>query len=270
MNRSHALALKITEQVSIESAVNSLADALRALHDASDAYVGAAVPRFSLGKSSPERGRYVLVNGSMARPIQIIEPARVDHSVAEDALFLVQLTERWVDALTQVEHLSQSLQEASSRDTLTGVLNRRSFLSAAARRLEAAQAEGRILALILLDVREFSEINSSLGYELGDELLFEVASKVRVQLREHDLVARLEGDQFIVLLDQIPSAESVERVAQRILSCLDAMPVESWKGVRLGAAVTPGAGSSVLALIDAASEALSQAKTAGEPTAYRL
>jgi len=253
----------------VEATVQALTESLRMLHGASEAFVGAAVPRFSLGKSAPERGSYVLVSGSLARPIQLIDPAPLEEGLAQEGRFLVQIAERWVDALSQVDHLNRSLQDASSRDALTGVLNRRSFLAAASRRMDAARTEGRILALLLLDVVEFASINQHLGYELGDELLFEVASKVRVQLREHDLVARLEGDQFIVLLDQIPSAESVERVAQRLLSSLEGMPIDQWRGVRLGAALTPGAGANVLALIDSAAEALNEAKSSSQPAAYR-
>ena len=261
--------LRVTDQVTAQSTIDTLAQELRALHGAGEVFVGTPVPRFSLGKSAPERGLYVLVSGSMGRSIQLIDTSHLDLSSHEAGRFLVQLAERWLDALAQVDHLSSALREVSSQDALTGVLNRRSFLAATAQRLEAAQAEGRHLAILMLDVRDFSRINTSLGDELGDELLFEVAAKVRLQLREQDLVARLERDQFMVLLDQIPSPESAERVSLRIQGSLENMPVELWKGVRIGAAVSPGAGTAVADLVDSAAAALKEAKTTGLAVAYR-
>jgi diguanylate cyclase (GGDEF)-like protein len=261
--------LLITEQVSVQASIEALAEALREAHGASEAFVGSPAPRFSLGKSAPEKGTYVLVSGSMGRSIQLIDPTDTEPETLEAGRFLVLITERWLDALTQVDHLSNALREASSQDTLTGVLNRRSFMAFAVQRLEAAQAEGRSLAVLMLDVRGFSKINSLLGDELGDELLFEVASKVRLQIREQDLVARLERDQFMILLDQIPSPESAERVAIRVLSCLECMPIEHWQGIRLGVAVSPSAGRTVMDLTESAAAALKEAKTLGLASAYR-
>ncbi|NKE61366.1 diguanylate cyclase [Lentzea sp. PSKA42] len=109
-------------------------------------------------------------------------------------------------------------------DALTGLANR----SLLARRMELAVTKARKkdepLALLIVDLDRFKEVNDSLGHHSGDLLLRQVANRLSWAVRDTDLVARLGGDEFAVLLPGVGSAENARMVADKILSAL-AMPV---------------------------------------------
>ncbi len=265
-----AAALTLTEQAGAEEVWASLAHALVALHQASGCDLSASMPRFSLGPARPEHGVYLVSTGSMGRRLRLIEPQCLSPEAAEQGAVLAKIAERWLDAITQVQHLHQSLERLSAIDSLTGVAHRRGFVQAVTERLQTAQGKPRLMALVIVDIRGFRRINERFGHEVGDELLFEVAGKVRTQLREHDLMARLERDQFALLLDQIPNLESVERVAQRLIASLESppIPLDEWQGARLGIALFPEDAQSAQSLIDAAAVALMTARSSGQAMAY--
>ncbi|MBB2924869.1 EAL domain-containing protein [Cellulomonas cellasea] len=101
-------------------------------------------------------------------------------------------------------------------DSLTGLPNRRLLADRLARSIERAHEDGTRVGLVLLDVDRFKDINDSLGHDRGDELLEQVAARLRDVLRDEDLVARLGGDEFAVLLPEVHSIEDAERLAQRV------------------------------------------------------
>lgn len=101
-------------------------------------------------------------------------------------------------------------------DSLTGLPNRRLLADRLGRSIERADEDGTRVGLVLLDVDRFKDINDSLGHDRGDELLEQVAGRLRDVLRDEDLVARLGGDEFAVLLSEVHSIEDAERLAQRV------------------------------------------------------
>ncbi|MFS0702591.1 putative bifunctional diguanylate cyclase/phosphodiesterase [Cellulomonas sp. 179-A 4D5 NHS] len=101
-------------------------------------------------------------------------------------------------------------------DSLTGLPNRRLLADRLGRSIERAHEDGTRVGLVLLDVDRFKDINDSLGHDRGDELLEQVAARLRDVLRDEDLVARLGGDEFAVLLPEVHSIEDAERLAQRV------------------------------------------------------
>ncbi|GAB2864480.1 putative bifunctional diguanylate cyclase/phosphodiesterase [Lentzea nigeriaca] len=109
-------------------------------------------------------------------------------------------------------------------DALTGLANR----TLLARRMETAVAKAckknEPLALLIVDLDRFKEVNDSLGHHSGDLLLRQVANRLSWAVRDTDLVARLGGDEFAVLLPGVGSADNARMVAEKILSAL-AMPV---------------------------------------------
>ncbi|MFI6095625.1 putative bifunctional diguanylate cyclase/phosphodiesterase [Lentzea sp. NPDC051213] len=109
-------------------------------------------------------------------------------------------------------------------DALTGLANR----TLLARRMEVAVTKARKkdepLALLIVDLDRFKEVNDSLGHHSGDLLLRQVANRLSWAVRDTDLVARLGGDEFAVLLPGVGSAENASMVADKILEAL-AMPV---------------------------------------------
>ncbi|NMR19755.1 EAL domain-containing protein [Cellulomonas fimi] len=101
-------------------------------------------------------------------------------------------------------------------DSLTGLPNRRMLTERLARAVDTAYDEGTGVGLVLLDIDRFKDINDSLGHDMGDELLQQVARRLQGALRDNDVVARLGGDEFAILLPSIRAAADSERLADRV------------------------------------------------------
>lgn len=112
----------------------------------------------------------------------------------------------------------QRATELATRDTLTGLFNRRSLLERLKHSIVQASRREEGLALMFLDLDKFKEINDTLGHEAGDELLKQVANHLTSAVRESDLVARLGGDEFVILLEGFPDTADVVKVAKKIVN----------------------------------------------------
>lgn len=151
-------------------------------------------------------------------------------------------------------------------DALTNLPNRALLRDRLLEAIAAARQEHRSLALLLLSVERFNEINDTLGYEQGDQLLLELVSRLRDVSREDELLARIGEADFALLLPN-GSAEYATEVAQRITQALYE-PVELSSAVRadaranIGIALFPGHGTDPDALVRRATMAMRQAKQA--------
>ena len=101
-------------------------------------------------------------------------------------------------------------------DSLTGLPNRRLLTERMTKTVADAQRNGARLGMVLLDIDRFKDINDSLGHDHGDELLEQVADRLRKALRDEDVVARLGGDEFAILLTDVRSVEDAEHLARRV------------------------------------------------------
>lgn len=261
--------LHVTEQSTPDGVFAAVASGIERLHGAGGCQVSPPAPRFSFGASQAIAGKYILCSGAMARSLQVHDATRLDASTAALGSEFVQISERWLMAIEQVIHLSKDLQDAARVDNLTGVANRRFFIDELDRRVTGA-GEGRALACLFIDIRNFKAINDHLGSEVGDEMLFEVAARMKNMLRDHDLVARLGKDQFGVLLDNLASEEHVERVVQRLTAMLaqPGFPIDGWKGAAVGIALAPSDAKVGDALLEAAEQAMLRAKAANARFEY--
>lgn len=113
----------------------------------------------------------------------------------------------------QVTHLAHY-------DQLTGLPNRVLFLDRFKQDIKKAQRTGQIVTLMFLDLDKFKEVNDSLGHDIGDMLLKDVARRLESCVRESDTVARMGGDEFTIILNDINSQVNIERIAQDILNQL--------------------------------------------------
>lgn len=132
-------------------------------------------------------------------------------------------TEPTLSVMTDVT----GLKEAESRnhrqaitDHLTGLLNRQGFESVLGSLITKANAEEQKLACLFLDLDRFKWINDNLGHAIGDEVLVEVAERLRNQLRFNDIVARLGGDEFAILLTSQDAVQLALDVSGRLCSAL--------------------------------------------------
>ena len=112
------------------------------------------------------------------------------------------------------------LAQLAYHDALTHLPNRLAFESQLAHALRICAREGRQLALMLIDLDNFKNINDTLGHHIGDTLLQQVAGRLRESVRSSDLVARLGGDEFVVVLPEIEGGQTAARVADKIQTAL--------------------------------------------------
>ncbi len=127
--------------------------------------------------------------------------------------------------LMQAMRAATRLETLANVDDLTGTLNRRSFRTAASRTLAGCRRSGRDACLLLLDLDHFKQINDCYGHEAGDRVLREFCRVMRAQLRAEDLIARLGGEEFAVLL---PGASLEQAVipAERIRRCTENLKLQ--------------------------------------------
>ena len=106
-------------------------------------------------------------------------------------------------------------------DPLTGLANRELFASRAGQAVVAGRRRGRSVAVVFMDIDDFKLINDSLGHEVGDEVLREVARRLDHSVRGADTVSRLGGDEFIVLCDDLVDDPAALRAVERIRAGLE-------------------------------------------------
>lgn len=123
----------------------------------------------------------------------------------------VELIQHFADVAAIALHNAKTVAELgrlAGTDDLTGLANRRSFHEALHRYAAAAERHAMPLSLLLLDIDDFKEINDKHGHESGDEALRSFASALSSRVRESDIVARIGGDEFAILLPQTNSDEA--------------------------------------------------------------
>lgn len=111
----------------------------------------------------------------------------------------------------------QRLQHMATHDALTGLPNRVLLDDRLQQGLARAQRSGRKLAVLHLDLDHFKQVNDTLGHEVGDAVLREVAARLQAELRGEDTVARTGGDEFVILLSSVEQAAAAMATAQRLL-----------------------------------------------------
>src|SRR3954447_22069271 len=167
-------------------------------------------------------------------------------------------------AIHKTAALAAERQQQALHDDLTGLPNRALLQDRVTRVLLDRNHTGRQLAVLLLDLDHFKEINDTLGHHIGDVLIREVGARLQEAVREGDTVARLGGDEFAVLVAAMVGPEDAVLVAERVVSALrEPFTID---GVRLdvqasiGIALSPQHGSDVETLIQRADVALYTAK----------
>ncbi len=120
--------------------------------------------------------------------------------------------------ITERKRAEERIQYLATHDTLTGLPNRLMFSQLLDHAIQAAQRYKRKLAVFFIDLDRFKIINDSLGHEAGDQLLQEIARRLKQSLRAVDVVARLGGDEFVILIEEFSDVSQIETVARNVLS----------------------------------------------------
>ncbi len=161
----------------------------------------------------------------------------------------------------------RQLQLLAHADTLTGLANRLLFDARLLQSMQHARRSHGQIALLLADLDHFKAINDGYGHAIGDEVLRCTADRLRATVREVDTVARLDGDEFAIVLTGIGSGADAERMAMKIIANLGepmrvlGLPLEI--GVSVGIALFSGGDLSPFELLRRADQAMHAAKDAG-------
>ncbi|MDR7051420.1 diguanylate cyclase (GGDEF)-like protein/PAS domain S-box-containing protein [Duganella sp. 3397] len=127
-----------------------------------------------------------------------------------------------VSDITDSRASAELIWQQANFDTLTALPNRHMFQDRLGQEVKKARREGTLLALLFIDLDGFKQVNDTLGHDQGDALLVEAARRIAACVRGTDTVARLGGDEFTVILTALESMNGVERIAQAIVTRLQA------------------------------------------------
>jgi diguanylate cyclase (GGDEF)-like protein len=159
-------------------------------------------------------------------------------------------------------HMHRQVEEQARTDALTGLPNRAALMRHLERELARARRHGSRLGLAFLDLDGFKGVNDAHGHEEGDAVLVELAGRLREAVRAEDLVARLAGDEFCVVLDGMADRSQATAVAEELRSRLEPVLAPRGVGISLGLALGPDDGSDPAALLRAADVAMYADKAA--------
>jgi diguanylate cyclase (GGDEF)-like protein/PAS domain S-box-containing protein len=169
--------------------------------------------------------------------------------------------------ITEKKKSEELIWRQANFDSLTGLPNRDMFRDRLGQEVKKSDREGFPLALLLIDLDQFKEVNDTLGHSVGDLLLQEATHRIRACVRESDTLARLGGDEFTVVLSTISETSHVEDVAQKIVSRL-AEPFYLGSDVvyvsaSIGITLYPNDATDIDALMKNADQAMYVAKNKG-------
>jgi diguanylate cyclase (GGDEF)-like protein len=169
--------------------------------------------------------------------------------------------------LQQRRRADDRVRHIAFHDDLTSLPNRLMLIQCLDQALSRQRRAGSQLAILFIDLDRFKVINDSLGHEVGDELLRQVADRLRSQSREGDTVARIGGDEFVVLVENQEYLRDISACAQRLVEQLSAPYLLGSKDchvtLSIGISVFPSDGSDSQALLKAADVAKHRAKQMG-------
>lgn len=198
-------------------------------------------------------------------PIWVLENAALTTDAETGAVVVVGTL---ID-ITDRKTLEIRLERQANEDPLTGLSNRRALVARAEHALELAARRGEMGALLFVDVIRFKEINDRLGHRVGDQVLVEVARRLRATLRASDTAARVGGDEFAVLLSEVGGRVGARTAGHRVLSRFTE-PVQVDGGelkvrLRVGIALFPEHAGTLDGLMKHAGGVVSELKSAVEP-----
>ena len=135
----------------------------------------------------------------------------------------VETLQQVVTARTQgLETANKQLRHLATHDVLTGLPNRVLMDDRIGQCIALADRQSQTFAVIVVDLDRFKVVNDSFGHRVGDELLREVAQRLKSVVREIDTVARLGGDEFVLIITQSPERDAIQAVASRIIEVMQA------------------------------------------------
>ena len=173
---------------------------------------------------------------------------------------------------TDSREAQNKLEQLAFYDPLTGLPNRRLLINQLQHAIDISKRSSNEIAVLFIDLDEFKDVNTALGHDIGDQLLVQVASRMRHSIRKVDHIARLGGDEFVIVLEDLSSnpmnaAIQVEAICEKILTRLNESYTvcghELHNSISIGAALSHQGEDEIEELLKKADIAMYQAKKAG-------
>lgn len=179
----------------------------------------------------------------------------------------VRLTGHFID-VTEKKKAESEMRRLAYFDALTSLPNRELLMDHMDLAMGNARRFGNLMAVLLLDLDNFKQINDSLGHAQGDHLLQEISSRLHSEVRRGETLVRWGGDEFVLLLPEIESDVAVATFARRILNALNEQPIvlsgyENFITASIGIAIFPQDGQNAETLLQHADTAMYEAKKSG-------
>ncbi len=201
---------------------------------------------------------------------------RKDGSVFPEWLSISQVVDsegkltHFIGVFTDISHLKESqkqLDHLAHHDALTDLPNRLLYVERLTQAIKHAGRQKKQLAIIFIDLDRFKNINDSLGHPAGDQLLCKVAERLEDVVREDDTVARISGDEFVLLLEDIGGSNNAAHVAQKVMRIFESSFQLEGREVQtsasLGISLYPQDGDDAATLLRNADAAMYRAKDEG-------
>ena len=165
------------------------------------------------------------------------------------------------------KRMQEDMRRKAMYDTLTGLPNRAMFMESLERATRKARRRSTRFSVLFIDLDRFKEVNDTMGHHAGDDLLQTAAQRLGTAIRQSDLVARMGGDEFVVLIEDHGGPEEVMIVAQKIVSMLERPVLIDWREVAISASIGiasyPEDGLDLETLVKNADTAMYRAKELG-------
>ena len=251
-------------------------------------FLAADVGRIVLGFSLFSLLLAWLVAGAVSRPLKRILrslrqfaasgeadnstlPLKRGNEIGALARGVVDMQTRIRGQIETLKASHEAMTYLAHHDPLTGLPNRATFLELLNQAIALAERQSRRLAVLFVDLDHFKAVNDRYGHKVGDHLLQAVARRLQGGVRESDTVARLAGDEFVLLLNSVRTPEEAGRVAEKLLERLNQpLPMEDFQiemSASIGVSVYPEHGVTPQALLETADAAMYASKHAGRNAA---
>jgi diguanylate cyclase (GGDEF)-like protein len=165
--------------------------------------------------------------------------------------------------------LMQALENSAYKDELTGLYNRKFFVEHTAKLISQAKREKKLIGVLMCDLDKFKAVNDEYGHDIGDKVLKETAQVLSENVRDSDIVFRMGGEEFVVLLVGVKSKNDAKMVAEKLRLAVSENEIDIYanttmkKTISIGLAIFPKDSSSLNTILKYADIALYEAKESG-------
>ena len=170
--------------------------------------------------------------------------------------------------ITEIKNSKSRLNELLNHDTLTGLPNRRLLNELLSHAFNRAERKKHQIALLFINLDRFKAVNDNLGHQSGDQLLYQVSQRLTETVRDSDVVARIGGDEFVVMMDIGSNPDDATLIAKKVIQALQAEFVVDGKELfitaSIGISLFPKDGAAVDQVVKAADVAMNHVKTSGK------